>query len=330
MKRILASLMTVVCVLLAGESVLGGEGALAASGKVMLYSSMQETQLKPIKEGFEARYPGVEMDYYCSDTGNVLKRIAEEHRKGQVGADIIWLGDPLDYTTFKSKGILEKYRSPEAAGIDARFSDPDGYFTGARIVNVGIAYNSDLVTPDEAPKSWKALLDPKWKDGIVITDPALAGTAKYFVTAFLASPSYGPDYFKQLHANGCTIEYGTTATHGQIATGGYKVGIALDYVSRGLRAQGFPVGFVYPAQDLVSIASPIGLVKGCANPENGKLLYDFILSEEGQAILTANHLISVRSLGMEAIARSALPVNLENLAKNVDSTISVFDAIFEN
>ena len=40
-----------------------------------------------------------------------------------------------------------------------------------------------------------------------------------------------------------------------------------------------------PAEDTIAISSPIALVKGCANPDNGKLLYDFILSEEGQTVL---------------------------------------------
>ncbi|MBQ7067715.1 MAG: ABC transporter substrate-binding protein [Synergistaceae bacterium] len=305
------------------------------SGKVMMYSSMQEDQLVAIKKGFEAKYPGVTMDYYFAGTGRVITKIATEHQAGQVAADIIWVGDPSDYLSFKEEGILEKYSSPEAAAIDAKFIDVDGFYTGARMMNMGIGYNSALVTPEEAPKSWNDLLDPKWEGQIVMTDPTSAGTTKYFVAALLASPEYGEEYFKKLKANGCELESGTTATHNQVAASAYKVGVMLDYVSHNLMAQGSPIGFTYLPKDLISIFSPIGLVKGCANMENGKLLYDFILSKEGQEILVANNLLSVRNdvnqkgVNVEEIAKSAMTVDLETLAKNSDKILSTFDDIFK-
>ena len=325
MRRFWSALALVACFFAARAAC-----ADPGSGKVLLYSSMQEAYLKPIKAGFETKYPGIVMEYFASDTGRVLKQIASERRAGQVKADVLLLADPIEYVLFKKEGILEKYSSPEASAIDAKFLDPEGYYAGARIVNVGIAYNSELVTPEEAPKSWNDLLDPKWKDQLVITDPALAGTAKYFITAFLLDPDYGPEYFRKLRANGCEVEYGTMATHSQLAAGGYKVGIALDYISRGLRAQGFPIQFIYPSKDLVSIASPIGIVKGSANQENARLLYDFILSKEGQAILVANNITSVRGTGAGAIAKSALSVDLDALTDNADKTLAVFDGFFGN
>lgn len=316
--------------------VLAVSSAMAApSGKVMMYSSMQEDQLVAIKKGFEAKYPGIVMDYYFAGTGRVITKIATEHQAGQVAADIIWVGDPSDYLSFKKEGILAKYSSPEAAAIDAKFIDPEGYYTGARMMNMGIGYNSALVTPEDAPKSWNELLDPKWEGQIVMTDPASAGTTKYFVAALLASPEYGEEYFKKLRANGCELESGTTATHNQVAASAYQVGVMLDYVSHNLMAQGSPIGFTYLPKDLISIFSPIGLVKGCANEENGKLLYDFILSKEGQEILIANNLLSVRNdikqegVDVEGIAKSAMTVDLESLATNSDKILDTFDNIFK-
>ena len=323
-------------VLLAAAFILTAGAAFAApSGKVMVYSSMQEDQLVAIKKGFEAKYPDIVMDYYFAGTGRVITKIATEHQAGQVAADILWVGDPVEFLSFKKEGILAPYSSPEAAAIDAKFIDPDHCYTGARMMNMGIGYNSALVTPEEAPQSWNDLLDTKWEGQIVMTDPASAGTTKYFVAALLASPNYGEEYFKKLKANGCELESGTTATHNQVAISAYQVGIMLDYVSHNLMAQGSPIGFTYLPKDLISIFSPIGLVKGSANQENGKLLYDFILSKEGQEILVANNLLSVRNdvdqkgVDVEAIAKSALTVDLETLAANSDKILTTFDNIFK-
>ena len=325
MKRLVLSLLLVALV---------ASNAFGA-GKVMLYSSMQEDQLVAIKKGFEAKYPDIVLDYYFAGTGRVITKIATEHQAGQVAADVIWVGDPSDYLSFKKEGILEKYSSPEAAAIDAKFIDPDGYYTGARMMNMGIGYNSALVEPENAPKSWNELLDPKWEGQIVMTDPSSAGTTKYFVAALLASPEYGEEYFKKLKANGCELESGTTATHNQVAASAYQVGVMLDYVSHNLMAQGSPIGFTYIPKDLISIFSPIGLVKGSPNNENGKLLYDFILSKAGQEILVANNLLSVRNdvempgVDVAGIAKSAMTVDLEALAANSDNILARFDAIFK-
>lgn len=314
-----------------------GQAAAAsgASGSVMLYSSMQEDQLIAIKKGFEEKYPNVKMDYYFAGTGKVITKIATEHQSGQVAADVIWVGDPSDYIGFKKEGILAKYSSSEASAIDSKFIDPEGYFTGARMMNMSIGYNTTLVSEEEVPASWNDLLDAKWNNQIVMTDPSSAGTTKYFVGALLSNPKYGEEYFKKLKANGCELESGTTATHNQVAAGAYKVGIMLDYVTQNLMDEGSPLGFKYLDTDLVSIFSPIGLVEGCANMDNGKLLYDFILSKEGQEILVENNLLSVRNdvdqkgASADEIAKAAMKVDLQSLSDHSDQIIETFDNIFK-
>ena len=301
------------------------------SGKVMLYSSMQEDQLMAIKEGFEKKYPGVTMEYYFAGTSKVVTKISTEAQAGHVDADVIWVGDAADYVSFKEEGILQQYSSPEAAGLDPNYIDAEGYYTAARLVGVGIAYNTVTVKPEDAPKTWNDLLDPKWKDQIVMSDPGTAGTTKYWMNAMMCSDKYGTDYMQKLHDNGCLLESGTTATHNQLAAQAYQVGVCLDYVTANLVAEGSPIAFLYP-EDTVSIASPIGLVKDCNNEENGKLLYDFILSKEGQEILVANNLVSVRSDVEQSVDLSAIPSILEcdfaKLASDSGSNLENFNKIF--
>ena len=167
---------------------------LAASGTVMLYSSMQEDQLIAIKQGFEAKYPDIKMEYYFAGTGRVMTKIATEAQAGTVGADVIWVGDPADYISFKELGILEAYASPEADQIDDAYKDKDGYYTGARMMNMGIAYNTVFVKAEEAPTSWFDLLDPKWNDQIVMTDPGTSGTSKFWLNAIVSSDKYGIEF----------------------------------------------------------------------------------------------------------------------------------------
>lgn len=301
------------------------------SGKVMMYSSMQEEQLVAIKEGFEKKYPGVTMEYYFAGTSKVVTKISTEAQSGHVDADVIWVGDAADYVSFKEAGILQKYSSPEAADLDPAYVDSEGYYAAARLVGVGIAYNTMSVSPEEAPKTWNDLLDEKWKDQIVMSDPGTAGTTKYWMNAMMCSDKYGAAYMQKLADNGCLLESGTTATHNQLAASAYKVGVCLDYVTANLVADGSPIAFLYP-EETVSIASPIGLVNDCNNEENGKLLYDFILSKEGQEILVANNLVSVRKDVDQSVDLTAIPSFLEcdmaKLAEDGEANLDTFNKIF--
>ncbi|MEG1125415.1 MAG: ABC transporter substrate-binding protein [Oscillospiraceae bacterium] len=307
-----------------------------AKGEVMLYSSMQEGQLQAIKEGFSKKYPDIKMDYYFAGTGKVVTKIATEQQSGQVAADVIWVGDPSNYITFKKNGILEQYKSPEAEAIDDKFEDADGYYCGARLVVGGFGYNTNLVKPEDAPKTWEDLLDPKWKGQIIMTDPGSSGTSCYMTGALMGDKTFGTDYFTKLKANGAELESGTTATHNKIAASAYKIGICLDYVTQNLANEGALIGFSYPEENLISITSPIALVKNCANSDNGKLLYDYILSKEGQAILVANNLTTVRNdvtggngLSVEEIAKRSMKVDDLYLSEHSAEILESFDKIFK-
>ncbi len=330
MKKIVALFMALALILSAAA-------ALAEpTGTVMLYSSLKEKQLVAVKEAFQAKYPGIVMDYYQAGTGKIKTKIATEQQAGQVAADILWVGDSSDYLTFKEQGILAPYVSPEAATIADAYKDPDDLFCGARLVVMGLAYNTMNVSEGEIPAKWTDLLNETFRNQIIMTDPTESGTTAYLVGALVNNEKYGWDFFEKLAAMGTELDSGTSGTHNNVASGGYKVCIAVDYVTQTLESQGSPITFVYPAEDTIAISSPIALVKGCANEENGKLLYDFLLSAEGQTVLMNNDCTPIRddvskegALVASEIAAIALTPDEAKLASEKQDTLDRFDQLFK-
>ena len=329
MKKTLAFILALVMVLSVSAAAFA-----EPSGKVMLYSSMQEAQLQAIEQAFEAKYPTVDMEYYYAGGGKLVTKMTTEAQDGgQIASDLVWLGDPSDYEAFKANGWLEPYVSPETDHIAEAYMDPDGYYTAGRLVTMGIAWFIG-VDEEDAPKTWNDLLDPKWYNQIIMTDPSQASTTKYWMAAMMQSPKYGPEYFEKLKENGVELESGTTATHNRVADASYQVGICLDYVSANMIAEGSPMMFHYTTEDVITMTSPVALIKGCANEENGKLLMDFILSKEGQEVLVANNLVSVRDdvemqVDTSAIAAINMEVDYNDLGENLQTYLDTFNKIFD-
>ena len=325
MKKLVALLLALMMVAVASMAF--------AEGKVMLYSSMQEAQLQAIEKAFEAKYPDVDMEYYYAGGGKLVTKMTTEAQDGgQIASDLVWLGDPSDYEVFKKNGWLEPYVSPETDHIAKEYMDPEGYYTAGRLVTMGIAWFIGVDEAD-APKTWNDLLDPKWQGQIIMTDPAQASTTKYWMAAMMQSEKYGPEFFKKLRENGVELESGTTATHNRVADASYQVGICLDYVSANLIAEGSPMAFHYTTEDVITMTSPVAIIKGCANPDNAKLLMDFILSKEGQEVLVANNLVSVRDdvemqVDTSAIAAINMPVDYTELGENLQGYLDQFNEIF--
>lgn len=94
------------------------------------------------------------------------------------------------------------------------------------------------------------------------------------------------------------------------------------------------MAFHYTDSDVVTMTSPLGMIANCANPDNAKLLYDFILSKEGQEVLVANNLVSVRDdvdnngLDTAALAAKNMTVDFNGLAEHGDEYLAKFNEIF--
>ena len=78
---------------------------------------------------------------------------------------------------WKDKGMLAPYVPEDVAKFyPAEHKDADGTFASFRVFLCVIAYNTNLVKKEEAPKSFADLLDPKWKGKIIKAHPGYSGT----------------------------------------------------------------------------------------------------------------------------------------------------------
>ena len=127
-----------------------------------LYSSMDLPVGEKLGKAFEAAYPGIQIQIERSGSERLFQRIAQEFDSNIHAADVINSSDAAHFIPWKKNGWLMPFVSEDIAKyLPKQYRDPDGMFATSRIWLSSIAINTNLVKPEDAPKSYADLLDPE-------------------------------------------------------------------------------------------------------------------------------------------------------------------------
>ena len=283
MRRLSVGALVLAVLLAIGTAAQAGE-------KLMVYTSMKESLIGKLRDAFMKKHPEVAFDYYSAGAGKLMAKVAAERQSGKLTVDVLWHSEVPDFYQLKSEGVWEKYVSSEAATVQSPVKDPDGFFTPARLGTLGIAYNTKKI--NAPPKTWQDMLDPRFKDGFAIANPALSGTAMMSVA--LLVNTFGWDYIQKLKGNGAKIGAGSGQVVDDTASGDFKASLAPDYIAIDKIKKGADMGLAYPKEMLV-VPSPIAIFKGTPNLKAAQKFVDFLLSKEGQTIVASEGTLPVRA-----------------------------------
>ncbi|MHB8869016.1 MAG: extracellular solute-binding protein [Thermoleophilia bacterium] len=259
-----------------------------ASGRLVIYSARNEPLVQPVLDAFVARNPDVEIALKTGKNGELANALAEERANPQ--ADLFITTELLTVQSLAADGVFAPYRSPAAEAIPAELRGPDDLWTGLTSRARVIMYNTELVTPDEAPTSIFDLVDPKWKGQVAAAD-STNGSMQAQVAALRVLLGEGPtlEWLEGLLANEVTFFGGHTDVRKAVGAGEFKIGLVNHYYYYLQQAEGSPVGIVFPDQGeaeigLLTNATAAAVIAGSANPTAAQAFIDFLLSPEGQKL----------------------------------------------
>ena len=310
--------MAMTAVLAAG---CGGDKKAAApadgkgpKGDAMVYTSIYPDIIDNMcKPNVAKAFPNLKVTWFQGGTEKVKTKIAGEIKAKKIGADVLMVADPSYYLALQKDNLLLDYISPNQKAVVAD-KDKNGAWTAVRISNMIIAYNKDKLKPEDAPKSWKDLTDPKWKGKIAMPNPMLSGTA--YVAVGALADKYGWEYFDKLKANGIRVEEGNSAIQNKLLTGEYAAAMILEENILKLAATKHePLKVVYPSDGIICVPSPIAIFNTTKNQEGSKALVDWWLSKEGQEAVVKGWMHSVRDDVQPPEGAPALKTLLPNAVK---------------
>lgn len=263
--------------------------------------------------GFRTQYPGVETEYLHEPPARFIERVLLEKEQGKNDGDIMLLSGQM-MEVLKIRGYIDPYVSPESGTFPERTKDLDGYGTQLWTVPFSIAYNTEKVGPDELPRRYEDLLDPKWKGKLLYPDPRSSGSGQPWYTVM--KEYLGEEFFRCLAEQELCCQY--THPEENLPDGNYSILVtAIVGLIEKMKSERKPVDWI--PMPIMQTGGPFAvLFRNAKHPQLGRCLIDFLLSEEGQRIISKHHVpnrpgVQIQSKVIERVVERLKGVQLVSL-----------------
>jgi iron(III) transport system substrate-binding protein len=263
------------------------EGA-RKEGKITWYTTLIVDQVvRPVKDAFEKKYPFLQVEFFRGNSDRLVQKMVAEYQAKRYEVDIV--DGTVTAPLVKRVGYLQRFYSPYLAEYPAELKDPEGYWGVSNVYYFALGYNTRMVKPNEVPKTYEELLNPRWKGQMMWSTSRGSGAPMFIGNVFKnMGQEAGKAYLQKLRAQNIAK---TTASNRQlldlVIAGEYAIGVHIfhhhAYISK---SAGAPVDWyaLEPASATINTISP---VTRAGHPYAVMLLLDFILSEEGQKVIQA-------------------------------------------
>ena len=255
-----------------------------AEGELVYYGTIPIDEFLPLARVFNARYRSLALQHYFSPRQGILNRALTEARAGRHAVDVIQV-DPSYGYQLMNENLVQPYSTlGESRYFDGTY-DANGYWHSMYHLTTALIYNTSLVKPEQAPKSYEDLLSPAWK-GKMLFDPE----AGYILAAM--EQAWGREnaveYLTKLAKQDLSYRRGGTLTTQVVSSGEFPIAIAINgETSAAVRDKGAPLGFKVLSPKIVK-PEGLFLAKNAPHPHATLLFAEWVLSEEAQSFLATS------------------------------------------
>jgi len=263
----------------------------AMAEEVVVYTSLDQVFSQPILETFE-RETGIRVralyDVEASKTVGLVNRLIAEKRRPR--ADVFWNSEVIRTIQLVEKGVVTPYKSPHWEGFPEKMKDKTYHWTGFAARARVLIYNTRMLTKEQLPASVFDLTAPKWKGNVTMGYPLFGTTATHVAALYaVIGPEGAEAYLKKLLDNRVIVVDGNSVARDLVVDGKAAIGFTDTDDAHVALSKGEKVDMVFPDQKGIGtllIPNTVALIKGGPNPEPGKRLIDYLLSEKVESALS--------------------------------------------
>jgi iron(III) transport system substrate-binding protein len=258
------------------------EGELTVYGTTMLPRSMEQ-HLAEFQQSF-----GVKVNWVGSSGDQTMQRVLAEKDTGKLLASAVTGGDSNLYPLYQAGALADLSGLPNAARIHPLdfeiLEESKNHYLPLYNPVYGVYVNTQQVGPAEEPRTWRDLLDPKWKGKIVMHDPGRSGGGVIFFAVSTNAPGYGEAFHQQLARQEPLLVASPEQVDATVARGERAVGLP-GQANGTVRQRGAPLKWLVMADGMVWNVHTIGAVEGGPAPNAARVLLNWLLSPEIQLVI---------------------------------------------
>jgi len=270
--------------------------AASSGGKVIVYVATSLDKSGPIFEAFTTE-TGIDVEVIQAGTGELWSRVRAE--KGKPLGDILWAGSNKMFEADKPKDLFASYASSEDKYYP--IVDPDHIWHAFAVPGGfnSLMINTNLIAPEDYPKSWRDLTDIKYNGMIALLNPTYSGTGFIAAQAMihLAKTQWGYedgwDFLRQLMMN-CKIYVSSGASRKAVRDSEIAMGIVTEGHVIDMLKDKFPVKLLSLKEGIFGGLDAIGIIKDGPHPDKAKIFIDWFLGEKAQQLVAAQKWRSIR------------------------------------
>ncbi len=254
------------------------EAGARKEGKLLIYTV--GTQIRPVLKAFKNKYPFVEYQLFRAGSAKIARRVLEEYKAGFYKVDAFELNVGA-LAPIRDAGYLARLNTPQAANYGPNATEPKKHWLVARESYLALGYNTTKVSNADAPKTYKDLLDPKWKGKMAIS--GRASTLTNWIGAMVLSQ--GEAYVRKLGGQNIRV-YKTSgrALANLIVSGEVALSPAV-YNSHVFKSRSKGGKIAWRALGATSVTvTGVAVASRANNPHSAMLLVDFMLSKPAQKL----------------------------------------------
>lgn len=284
------NVMVALAAMPAGAQEQAATTAGSVEGLVTVYTSVTQDTVDAVLAALAEQQPDFQVEVFRAPSGELDARIASELRSGGVGADVLWVTDPLSLQRYDAQGMLAPLDDDAFVAVPPEYRSET--FVGTRLLNLVIVAGQDV---EPKPVSWADLTDPAYAGSVALPDPGFAGSAFAALGYFAGAEGMGLDFYQRLKDNGAVQVASPVDIMTGVAEGRHQVGISLDKIVRDAVAQGAPIELIWPEPGAIAVYSPAAVLMSSADAAAAHAFVEFLISPQAQEAIASTGWQPVRS-----------------------------------
>jgi iron(III) transport system substrate-binding protein len=293
------------------------EAAARKEGKVMMYHNLNPAGAERLANEFRKAYPAIKMEMTRLGSAPLIQRFGTEFSSGRHLADVmITFPDQRIFDGMKG-GWMAKWTPPELKNFPAAVDhDQQNMLFNVQTAREAIIYNKQRVKPSEVPQEWADLFDPKWK-GRIGMNPPWRSVSIQGIVAYWDKLGLG-DTAAKMKDNNVRFFEGSGGILQAVIRGDVHVAELSDLPVNVALADGAPIGVVYPKSGTTLSLGYMFVADKAPNPNAGKVLANWLMTEKGQNFLQEYAGLSVTRKGAPPLSHLPTTASLPNTVDGLE------------